>query len=160
MLLYVKREGFIRPHVPNDLHILRTKKHVHRQHMLQFPYTVLYRYNAVNLLSTLHKRPHPRGRAMGCLLWVWSLLSSQCRWYYSEKPDRVITELDWSWNWNVLHSLTDGIGMLFLIRQILVLLFFLTISLRQTLFGLLFLSLLFITAQTGKHVNNLIIVIF
>ena len=57
--------------------------------------------------SIFAPNPHKRW-GMGCLLWVWSLiyvllLSSQCRWWYHDKLDRVITALDCNW-WHRPHS--------------------------------------------------------
>ena len=65
--------------------------------------TVRCRYNAVNfLLPNPHNRhpiARPWGRAMGCLLWFWSLiyvllLPLQCRWQYRDKLGGFITALD------------------------------------------------------------------
>ena len=61
--------------------------------------TAQCRYNAVNLLPNRHKRlpiARPRGRAMGCILWVESLiyvlpLLLRDFTYYHEIFDRVIT---------------------------------------------------------------------
>ena len=57
-----------------------------------YAYSVRCHYNAVNFL------PNPHWRAMGCLLWFWYLihflpLFSQCRIWYRDKLDRVITAL-------------------------------------------------------------------
>ena len=62
-----------------------------------------YSYNAVDFLPISHNGhpiARPWGRVMGCQLWVWSLiyvllLSSQYRWQYRDKLDRVITALDY-----------------------------------------------------------------
>ena len=95
-------------HVINfmDINIINhTKGHLFlklTKMMSVFRTTVRYRYNAVNFLSNPNKRhpiARPWGRVMGCLLWFWSLiyvllLSSQCRWKYCDKLDRVITALD------------------------------------------------------------------
>ena len=61
--------------------------------------TVYSRHNSVNILQDTHKRPpiaHPRGWAMGCLLWVQSPiyflhLSCPCLMQYHVISHHVIT---------------------------------------------------------------------
>ena len=70
------------------------------------------RYNAVNFLQNSHNGhpiARPWGRAMGCVLWVWSLiyvllLPSQRRMSYRDELDRIVTA-------HMYYVLIDDIDM-------------------------------------------------
>ena len=69
--------------------------------VLLYEVTVRCRYNAVNFLTSIHKRhpiARPSGWGMGCLLWIQRLINSLSQflqWFmqYLTMLDRVITTL-------------------------------------------------------------------